>query len=222
MTYTNNVFAQNYSKNTILGYDTLTQTGYLVIIHKKDLIKDLIKNVKRKKENKNYELILSLSGVDVSFISFDTIKEDEKFLTAMNNHYKNNDTSIYTLYESLNVADFKFLRGLENKFLSKWPDINNNLNYYELAKGRSEFCFQICLITAQWVKIKVPSLQVAYDLTGRKAKHLKKDENYYEIYVLKEIVSYDPNPNLKGTPIKLWRQREFFTDPVEHIVDKPK
>ena len=197
------LFAQSYSKDDILECDTLTQTGYLITIYEKKFIKEFLKNKKRKNENKSYELIYPLSGLNICFISDDSIKKHDEFLTVINNRFKYSSTSIYTLYGSLNSVDFKFLRGLDHEFLSKWPD-NTNFNYYELVREKSRFCFQIYLMTAQWVRFKVRSIGTAYNFVGREARWLDKNESYYDIYILKKVIEYNATPELKNLPIKLW------------------
>jgi hypothetical protein len=205
-----NLSAQKYSENVILECDTLIQTGYFVTISDKKIINELIKNKKREKKGKTYELIYSLSGKNVRFIPFDSIKENDKFTTILDKRFKKNDVCIYTLYNSLNSADFKTLRGFEEKLPSKWID-SISCNYYELVKAKYNYCFQILSMTSQWIRIKVPSLEITYDLVGREANYLKKGLNYYEIYILDKIINYDMEPNLNNIPIKFWKS-DYVSD----------
>lgn len=199
-----NSYSQSVFDNIFCECDTLVQSGYLLVFHTKDEIKELYKNNKRKNENKSYNLIYSLSGAKYVFIPFDKINKNSDFCTIFDNFTKNKSKNIYTLYSSINVANYKSLRGMENQFSLNWPNLDNN-NYYEIKAGNSKYCFQIYILRSQWIRFKLKSINDAFNFVGREAKILDKNEANFNIFILKNIFECSCLSDIKYLPIKLWK-----------------
>lgn len=198
--YCNNTYSQKSDENLLCSLDTLNVTGYFIIIQTQEDINEIAENNKKREKGEPYNLIYSLSGLNSIFIPFDTLNCKE-----LSDGFFENRKNAYVLYSDMNMISLKSFRGLEDNFLAKWPDFNSSDYYISSAGENIKYCIQIFSLSAQWVKLRLLSRKSAYDFIGRKAQYLKKDEPFYDIYVLKKVFDYNNFPDIMKLPIKHWK-----------------